>query len=259
MTNALHLERKAGGIMLIQFNRPERMNGLDNCLLEELLDIFNQVNSDEDIKCVVLTGGERVFCAGGDLNFLSELGQADAYRLCKLAQDVVIAIRNLNKPVIAAVGGPAIGGGLELALAADIMIASEGALFGLTQTNLGIIPGAGGTHTLIDMIGLNRTRYLIYSGDMINADMASEMGLITKVVPRMEVVPEAIKLAEKLAAKAPLALKMAKKNINRAANTDYMASLDFERQAWEFLFSTSDQQEGFAAFLEKRSPCFKGR
>ena len=245
--------------MLIQFNRPEKMNGLDNQLLKELLTAFNEAESDETVKVIILTGGEQVFTAGGDLQFLAKLDQLGATELCELVQKVVVAMRTMSKPVIAAVGGPAIGGGLELALAADIIIASQNARLGLTQLNLGIIPGAGGTHTLIKMIGLNWTRYLIYTGELIDPDTALKLGMISKVVPRNEVISAALKLAEKLATKAPLALSLAKKNINQAAYVDFNSSIQFEQQAWGFLFSTQDQREGFKAFLEKRKPCFQGR
>jgi enoyl-CoA hydratase/carnithine racemase len=255
----LDIYNNSDGTLLIQFNQPEKMNGLDNRLLRELWVSLNEAAIDSKVKAIVLTGGEKVFTAGGDLQFLSKLDQLGAAELCELVQKVVMAMRTVGKPVIAAVGGHAIGGGLELALAADIIIASENAKLGLTQLNLGIIPGAGGTHTLINMIGLNRTRYMIYTGELFDAETALKWGMISKIVSQDEVIPEALKLAGKLAVKAPIALSLAKKNVNQATYVDFYSSMQFEQQAWGFLFSTQDQSEGFKAFLEKRKPCFQGK
>lgn len=255
----LDLHINESGVLLMQFNQPEKMNGLDNRLLKVLADALNDADVNPSVKAIVLTGGERVFTAGGDLQFLSTLGPVGAAELCELVQKVVMTMRTIGKPVITAVGGPAIGGGLELALAADIMLVSENGKLGLTQLNLGIIPGAGGTHTLVRKIGLAWTKYLIFTGELIDAEMALKLGMISKIVKQNEIVPEAIKLATRISSKAPLAFSIAKKNINQAVDVDFYSSMKFEQQAWVYLFSTDDQAEGFKAFLEKRKPCFTGR
>ncbi len=182
-----------------------------------------------------------------------------AAKFVALAQEAVDKIDNLDKPVIATINGLALGGGCELALAADIRLASEGAVFGLPEINLGIIPGAGGTQRLARTIGPGWAKYLIYTGDNIDSDMALKIGLINKVFPKDVLMEEAHKLAKKLGAKSPIALKTAKKCINYGGGVDLASGLVFEQKSWALLFSTEDQKEGFNAFLEKRKPVFKGR
>ncbi len=253
------LFEKEAGLGIITLNRPKSLNGLNDVLLRELSQLMDLIASDEEIKAVILTGGKKVFAAGGDIAYIGSLDAVGAAAFVALAQEAVDKIDNLEKPVIAAINGLALGGGCELALAADIRLAAEGAIFGLPEINLGIIPGAGGTQRLSRLVGPGWAKYLIYTGENIDGKMALKIGLINGLFLQDQLMEEARKLAQKLAAKAPLALRAAKSCINYGTGVDLGSGLQYEQKAWAFLFATQDQKEGFNAFLEKRKAGFVGR
>ncbi len=253
------LFEKEDGLGIITLNRPESFNGLNDELLGELSLLMDKIARDDQVRAVILTGGSKVFAAGGDIAYIASLDTLGAAKFVALAQEAVDKIDNLDKPVIATINGLALGGGCELALAADIRLASEGAMFGLPEINLGIIPGAGGTQRLARTVGPGWAKYLIYTGENIDTDMALKIGLINKVFSKEMLMGEARKLAKKLGSKSPIALKTAKKCINYGGGVDLASGLLFEQKSWALLFSTEDQKEGFSAFLEKRKPSFNGR
>lgn len=250
---------KEDGLGIITLNRPKSLNGLNDVLLRELSQAADLIARDEEIKVVILTGGEKVFAAGGDIAYIATLDAVGAAAFVALAQEAVDKIDRLGKPVIAAITGLALGGGCELALAADIRLAAEGAVFGLPEINLGIIPGAGGTQRLTRTVGPGWAKYLIYTGENIDGEMALQIGLINAMYPQDQIMEEARKLAKKLAAKAPLALRSAKMCINYGTGVDLASGLQYEQKTWALLFATQDQKEGFNAFLEKRKATFVGR
>lgn len=253
------LYEKNDGIAIVTLNRPERLNGLNDELLQELSLLMDEISGDPEVKAVILTGGEKVFAAGGDIHYISSLDPLGAADFVALAQEAVNKIDDMEKPVIAAISGLALGGGCELALAADMRIAAEGSTFGLPEINLGVVPGAGGTQRMARVVGPGWAKHLIYTGDPIDCDTAFKIGLVTRVVPREMLLAEARKLAAKLAGKSPLALKTAKSCIDFGADVDLASGLFYEQKSWAFLFATEDQKEGFRAFLEKRKPKFTGR
>jgi enoyl-CoA hydratase len=253
------LFEKEDGLGTITLNRPESLNGLNDELLKELSRLMDEIAADQEIKAVILTGGPRVFAAGGDIAYIASLDAMGAAEFVALAQDAVDKIDKLEKPVIAAINGLALGGGCELILAADIKLASESAIFGLPEINLGIIPGAGGTQRLSRAVGPAWAKYLIYTGENIDAQRAAGIGLVNAVFPRDQLMEEAQKLGKKLAAKAPIALGAAKKCINYGSGVDLNSGLQYEQKTWALLFATQDQKEGFQAFLEKRKAKFTGR
>ncbi len=253
------LYEKDGGLGTITLNRPKSLNGLNDELLRELSLLMDEIARDDEVRVVILTGGSKVFAAGGDISYIASLDPVGAAEFVALAQGALDKIDNLEKPVIATINGLALGGGCELALAADIRLAAQGAVFGLPEINLGIVPGGGGTQRLARTVGPGWAKYLIYTGENIDTDMALKIGLINKVFPKELLMEEAYKLAAKLSAKAPMALKTAKKCINYGGGVDLAAGLMFEQKSWALLFSTEDQKEGFSAFLEKRKATFKGR
>ncbi len=250
---------KEDGLGTITLNRPQSFNGLNDELLEELSLLMDEITRDDEIRAVILTGGSEVFAAGGDIAYIASLDTLGAAKFVALAQEAMDKIENLDKPVIAAINGLALGGGCELALAADVRLASEGSVFGLPEINLGIIPGAGGTQRLARTVGPGWAKYLIYTGENVDTDQALKIGLINKVFSKDMLMEEARKLGKKLGSKAPIALKTAKKCINYGGSVDLASGLLFEQKSWALLFATEDQKEGFNAFLEKRKPGFTGR
>jgi len=253
------LYEKGDGVGIVTLNRPQALNATNLEVIEELNLLFDEIVNDKEVRAVVVTGGTKVFAAGGDVKYMSEaspIEMEDFIGKCHSIQDKVAFS---DKPVIAAIAGMALGGGCELALSCDIRIAAETAKFGQPEINLGIIPGAGGTQRLTRLVGPGWARYLIMTGRVINANQALNIGLINEVVPVDELIPRAKKLAAELAAKSPVAMRMAKSCMNMAGNVDLPSGLLFEQKVWSFLFSSEDQKEGMNAFLEKRKPCFIGK
>jgi len=253
------LYEKDAGIGIITLNRPKTMNALNDELIRELSALMDNIGADNEVQALIITGGDKVFAAGGDIAFMSTADSLQAEKFIEAIRAAFDKIEKLNKPVIAAISGLALGGGSELALTCDIRIAAEGTLFGQPEINLGIIPGAGGTQRLTRTVGLGWAKYMVMTGSTIDTDTAFRIGLITAVVPKDKLIDEAKKIAGILAGKSPVAMKAAQKCINFGMNVDLPSGLTYEMKTWASLFSTEDQKEGMKAFLEKRKPVYKGR
>lgn len=254
------LYEKDNGIGIVTINRPQAMNALNDQAYDELLQLFQEIENDSEVRVVIITGsGEKSFVAGTDITNMAKLSAAEARAFSSKLKRTYDLIWNMDKPVIAAVNGYALGGGSELAMSADIIIASENARFGQLEINVGIIPGSGGTQRLQRLIGINRAKELIYTGDMIDAKKAYEMGMLNKVVPSAELMNEARAMAQKLLGKSSAILKLAKSAINNGASTDLNTGLNIEIECFAQCFATEDQKESMAAFLEKRKPVIKNK
>ena len=251
------LVEQDGGVAVITLNRPKVLNALNGDTLNELADALEAFERDDAVRCTILTGNDRAFAAGADVGEMAKAVPVDmltGYRFQQWER-----IRKISKPIIAAVRGFALGGGCELALLCDVVIAGEGARFGQPEINLGIMPGAGGTQRLTRAAGKARAMEIILTGRHVPAAEAYGMGLVTRVVPDEVVLAEAKTLAQVIASKPPVAVRLAKESILKAFDTTLETGLDYERTAFYLLFSTEDKNEGIAAFLEKRPPTFKGR
>ena len=245
------------GVGLIRLNRPKVLNALNSTVSAELGSALEQLDADENVGCIVLTGNEKAFAAGADISEMAgesavDLMQSDRFRHWD-------RIRRIKKPVIAAVSGYALGGGCELALACDMIVASETAKFGQPEVTLGIIPGAGGTQRLTRAAGKALAMEVILANRWLSAGEAERAGLVNRVVPVESYLEEAMELARNIAGQAPLAVRLAKESINRAFETGLTEGLAGERQNFYLLFATEDQAEGMRAFMEKRDPEFRGR
>lgn len=263
MTYSAIIYQKEEGIALITFNRPEKRNALNDQLTGEIDAALYDAEDDPDIYAVMLTGGQKFFISGTDMDFL--LGEGEAaltpqrmYRLHRPTQAVYRHLSTFRKPTIAAIAGYAFGGGLELALCCDFRIAAEKAKLGTPEIKLGIFPGAGGTQRLSRMIGITRAKELILTGEPILAEEAYQLGLLNRVVPVDNLLVEAKAFAKRFQ-KAPLfAVEMAKAVMDIGSNMGLKEALEMERLGFSILYSTRDQTEGLRAFLEKRSPNFMG-
>jgi len=254
------LYEKKNRVGTITLNRPKSMNSLSSELLGELDHMLMEIEHDEEVKVVVLTGSEKYFAAGADI---TEVGQiktpSEAHRFIKMAQSVFNHIEDLEKPVIAAISGLALGGGCELALACDLRIAADNASFGQPEIKIGVIPGGGGTQRLPRIVGITKSKELLYTGDFIDAQEAYRIGLLNKVVPAASLTEEVQKLALKIARQPREALKATKLSVNTGLSMDLKSAISYEARCFEILFSTEDQKEGMTAFIEKRKPEFKDR
>jgi enoyl-CoA hydratase len=249
------IAEKRNRVGLITLNRPEALNALNAQLISELNAALDDFEADEAIGCIVLTGSERAFAAGADIKEMRDLDFADVMR-----NDFLVPwerIGRCRKPVIAAVAGFALGGGCELAMMCDFIIAAKSAKFGQPEINLGVIPGAGGTQRLARFIGKAKARDMCLTGRMMDAAEAERSGLVSRVVPDGELLNEAIKVAEKIAGLSLPSLMTAKEAVNRAFETTLSEGVRFERRVFQSLFATHDQKEGMAAFVGKRRPDFK--
>jgi enoyl-CoA hydratase len=248
-----------GAVTNVTVNRPQALNALNPATLWELQRCCEELRQDQTARCVVITGGGgRAFVAGADIAAMEQMSVIDGRRFALFGQGVMRQLELLPIPVVAAVNGFALGGGLELALACDLILASATAMFGQPEINLGIIPAFGGTQRLARRIGLEAARLLIYTGEMIGAEEALRLGLVARVLPPAELLPEVRRLAATLAAKAPVALQQAKTAINTGSDIDLDAGCRYEAEAFAVAFGTGDRGEGMRAFLEKRAPAFKG-
>lgn len=245
------------GVRCLTLNRPEKRNALATPLLERLAEALAAAETDDTVGCVVLTGGPEVFAAGADINELVTRGPVDAE--LDPRSRYWGAVRGFRKPVVGAINGYCLGGGLELALSADILIAGEGAQLGTPEINLGIMPGGGGTQWLPRLVGKSVAMKMVLAGSFLSAQEAREAGLVAEVVPDGETIERALALAERIAAKAPLALRIAKEAVLRAYQLPLSEGLVFEQRGFALLLASEDKAEGTSAFLEKRKPSFKGR
>lgn len=244
-------ERK-GNVGIVTFNRPEAMNALNEDVATEVTDALMGFDADDSIGCMILAGGEKAFCAGADLKWIASQDFESAYRTDLAAYMDKVA--QLRKPVIAAVRGFAFGGGTEISLMCDIIIADTTARFGLTEVTLGVIPGGGGPARMTRAIGKAKAMYYILTGKWIKAEEAERIGMITQVVENGKLMDEALKLAAEIANNPRLAVLAGKEAVNQQAETPLIPGLKLERRLFHGLFSTADQKEGMAAFAEKRKP-----
>lgn len=255
------LFEKDGNIATVTINRPKALNALNADTLKELDQVFTELAGDDDVSAVILTGaGEKAFVAGADISFMKDLTAVEARAFAQLGQAAFNKIENLPQPVIAVINGFALGGGCELASACDIRIASESAKFGQPEVSLGVPPGFAGTQRLPRLVGKGRAKELLYTGDMIDAAEAYRIGLVNKVYPTAEeLMAAALKMAKKIASKGQIAVRVTKSAVNQGMEMDSARGMAYEAEVFGLVFSTEDQKEGMAAFLEKRKADFKGK
>ncbi len=247
------------GIATITINRPEMLNALSPAVYHELSEGLTMLASDPTVRAVIITGaGNKAFIAGADIAAMSIMSANDALLFGAVAKEASFRIESMAQPVIAAINGLALGGGCEIALTCDFRVASCSAKFGQPEINLGIIPGNGGTQRLTQLVGVSKAKEMIMLGDVISAEQALQIGLVHQVVDAEELMPAAVKLAKKLSQKAPIALAMAKRAVQRSVGSDTDDGLTFELNCFAHCFSTQDQKEGMKAFLEKRPARFTG-
>jgi enoyl-CoA hydratase len=242
---------------LVRINRPKQLNALNGATMDALCEALEELDRDEAVRAVVVTGSERAFAAGADIDEMAEATPVEMLAGNRIGQ--WDRLRRITKPLIAAVNGWCLGGGCELAMTLDLIVAGEGARFGQPEINLGIIPGAGGTQRLTRAIGKSKAMRMILTGEPITAREAEAAGLVAQVTTDELCVEDALALAAKIAAKSPIALRLAKESVNAAYEMDLTDGLAHERRLFYLLFASDDQKEGMAAFREKRTPEFKGR
>lgn len=247
-------------LAILSINRPKALNALNPDTLCELEAAIKDVKDDANIKVVIITGtGEKSFVAGADITVMLPLSPTEGRHFSDVGQSVMRQIELLEKPVIAAINGFALGGGCELAMSCDIRLASETAVFGQPEVGLGVIPGFGGTQRLPRLIGEGRAKELNFTGEIINAQEAYRIGLVNHVYPKDQLIDEAKKLAKKIASKAPLAVGFAKYAINKGLQADIDTAMGIESDIFGLCFTTADKVEGMGAFVEKRKPKFEGK
>lgn len=257
MKYELILSERRGRVGLITLNRPQAMNALNNQLMREVMDALETFDKDHSIGAMVVTGNEKAFAAGADIKEMADKSIEEMMDQDHIA--VFGRIRTIQKPVIAAVSGWALGGGCEVALSCDLIVASESARFGQPEINIGVIPGAGGTQRLTRAVGKAIAMEMILNDRRLTAQEAYQLGMVNRVVPVESYLDEALKLAEEIAARAPVAVRAAKKMINQAYEQALSEGLATEKQEFYNLFATQDQKEGMQAFIEKRQPLWKGK
>lgn len=251
------LERR-GRTAVLTFTREERLNALDSQTFRDLVAVCDELESDPEVGVVILTGRGRAFVAGADINEYIGISLTDYVNFQRLGRRAYERIERLSKPTIAAVNGYALGGGFELVLVCDLVVAAEGATLGLPECKLGLLPGGGGTQRLPRIVGPMKAKELLMTGDFITAEEAQRLGIVNRVVPADELMDAAQALADRLLERAPLAVRMAKQLVNDGLNASLDAALTLEMGMTATLYSSADAQEGIAAFKEKRTPVFRG-
>lgn len=258
---AINLELKDNGVWVLTIQRPEALNALNAQVLNDMADALRQIGemNFENTRALIITGsGEKAFVAGADIKEISELDEDQAMAFAQRGQSIFHELNLLKIPVIAAVNGFALGGGLELALGCDFIYAAEGAKFGLPEVGLGLIPGFGGTVRLARAVGIRKAREMTFTGEMISASEALELGLVNKVVPQAELMAAVMKTVTTILSRGPIAVAAAKKSINQSYELDIDEAQKTEAQHFADLFTSEDVREGTRAFIEKRKPAFKG-
>lgn len=251
--------KESGPVAVITLNHPKSMNSISSGLMADLESAFDHIEAGDDVRTLVITGGEKVFAAGANIKELNCIDTpVAAHVVIKKFRKCFDRLTSLEIPVIAAVSGFAFGAGCELAIACDIRIASETALFGLPEINLGLIPGAGGTQRLPRLVGTGRAYEMLFTGKPVKAQKALQMGLVNSIFPVDELLDKATALASHMARQPAFAAKLIKTTVQRGMDMNLSAAIDYETRCFEMLFSTHDQKEGTAAFVEKRKPDFKG-
>lgn len=244
-------------IALIQLNRPKELNALNLQLMQEVKQALADLDANDEVRVIIITGNERAFAAGADIKQMAGKGAIDMLKIDQFS--TWDQIRRTKKPIIAAVSGFALGGGCEMVMLCDMVVASETAQFGQPEIKIGVMPGAGGTQRLPRAVGKAKAMEMVLSGSFINAQEALAYGLVNKVVPVELYLDEAVKLAQSIAIQSPIAVQMAKESVLKAFEMPLQEGLYFERKNFYMLFATEDQKEGMAAFVEKRNPDFKGQ
>lgn len=244
-------------IALIQINRPQALNALNTQLMQEVRDTLQQLDRNDQVRVIIITGNDQAFAAGADIKQMADKSSVDMLIIDQFS--TWDQIRKTKKPIIAAVSGFCLGGGCELALTCDMIIASETARFGQPEIKIGVMPGAGGTQRLTKAVGKARAMEMVLTGKFVSAEEALAMGMINKVVPVEMYLREAVTLAREIAQMSPIAIQLAKESVNRAFETHLDEGLQFERKNFYLCFSSEDQKEGMKAFIEKRQPQYRGR
>jgi len=251
---------KSEGIATITLNRPEALNAFSKEVVEEILQALEDIRRDENVRVVILTGaGEKAFSAGADIKAMIGINPLKARELSLMGEKLCVSLENLEKPVIAALNGYALGGGMEVAMSCDIRIAAENVRMGQTEINIGLIPGWGGTQRLTRLVGRGKAKELVFTGRMIDARTAEQLGIVNMVVAADKFRETVRQFALELATKAPVALRVAKALIEKGADISLDSALALEREGFGVVASTEDLQEGVKAFTEKRKPTFKGK
>ncbi|MEE9426680.1 MAG: enoyl-CoA hydratase [Paracoccaceae bacterium] len=248
----------ADDVCLIRLNRPDALNALNSELLGELVTALLDADSSDKVRCIVLTGSEKAFAAGADIKEMSEKSSVEVFQQDLFAAEAR-AINNIRKPIIAAVAGYALGGGCELAMMCDFIIAADTAKFGQPEINLGVVAGMGGTQRLTHYVGKSKSMDMHLTGRFMDAAEAESSGLVSRVVPASTLIDDAMATAQKIAEKSSMSTLIAKEAVNRAYETTLAEGLLYERRVFHSLFATKDQKEGMLAFLEKREPQFRDR
>ncbi len=252
------LIEKTGGVAVVRYNRPQALNALNGKLMAELSQALAELDADDSVRCLILTGSEKAFAAGADIKEMKDRSFMDVYKT-----DFITAtweqISKVRKPIIAAVAGYALGGGCETAMMCDFIICADNAKFGQPEITIGTIPGSGGTQRLTRFVGKSKAMEMCLTGRMMDAAEAERAGLVSRVVPVAELMGEAMKAAEKIASLSLPVVMMAKEAVNRAYETTMAEGIRFERRLFHATFATEDQKEGMSAFAEKRPPKFKDR
>jgi enoyl-CoA hydratase len=252
------LVKTEGTVGIIALNRPKALNALNGALMDELTAALNAFEADPFVRCIVLTGSEKAFAAGADITEMASKGYMDVYKEDFITRNWE-GVTRIRKPVIAAVAGYALGGGCELAMMCDFIIAADNAKFGQPEINLGVMPGAGGSQRLTRFVGKSKSMDMCLTGRMMDAAEAERSGLVSRVVPAADLMAETLKIAQKIAEMSLPAVMMIKEAVNRAYETTLAEGVRFERRVFHSLFATEDQKEGMKAFVEKRKPDFKDR
>ena len=253
----LIVETPSPGVTLVRLNRPEALNALNSQLLDELCAALDIAQEDEAVRCVVLTGSDRAFAAGADIREMSDKSYAQMFAT-NFFGDAARRIEAFRKPIIAAVAGYALGGGCELAMLCDFILAADTARFGQPEINHGVMPGIGGTQRLPRAVGKAKAMEMVLTARMMDAAEAERAGLVSRIVPADKLVEEAVAVAAKIATQSPLAVAMNKELVNAAFETTLSTGVTMERRLFHSLFAFEDQKEGMAAFIDKRKPAFKG-
>lgn len=251
------LARTEGNAGIVQLNRPDKLNALNSAIMSEVVDALRAFDRDPGVGCMVLTGNERAFAAGADIDQMATAGPIDMLNMSSIS--FWDQVRGISKPIVAAVSGYAFGGGCELAMSCDMIVASETAVFGQPEIKIGVIPGAGGTQRLTRAVGKALAMEMVLTGEPISAEKALAHGLVNRVVPKEVYLQEAVKLAQVIASRPPVAVRLGKESVNKTYEMTLTEGLAYERRMFYMLFATEDQKEGMKAFLEKRKPEWKGR
>ncbi|MEA1923305.1 MAG: enoyl-CoA hydratase-related protein [Pseudomonadota bacterium] len=259
MSEQLLLTENRDGVLIVTLNRPESMNSLSRELLADLNKLVSEISVDKTVRVVVITGaGEKSFCSGADLRERATMTPIEVKQYIQMIRNTFTMVENLPQPVIAAVNGYAFGGGTELALASDIRIAAPNAVMGLTETSLGIIPGAGGTQRLARLLGKGKAKEMVFTAHRAKADEALAIGMVNQIAPEGGLIDAALAMAARIKKNAPIALEMAKYAINYGSEVDLGSGLAIESNCYAVTIPTKDRIEGLTAFREKRAPVYTG-